>query len=196
MTQEELGKICGTTKQTIFKYESGIVTNIPMDRLCDIANALHVSPAYLMGWEDNSSSSASIPEGFKGVRRISLPVLGSVACGEPQFAAEDYQGTVSADASFDADFCLIAKGDSMINIGIYEGTIVFIRQQQSVENGEVAVVLLEDEATLKRVYYYPDAGVLILHAENPRFKDITLTGEQLNTVRILGKAVFYQNRIL
>ena len=52
MTQEDLGKACKTTKQTIFKYEAGIVTNIPMDRLCDIARALDVSPSFLMGWEE------------------------------------------------------------------------------------------------------------------------------------------------
>lgn len=196
MSADTLAEMVGVNRATIYRYENGEIESMSTDVLEPLAKALKTTPMHLMGWEDNSSSSASIPEGFKGVRRISLPVLGSVACGEPQFAAEDYQGTVSADASFDADFCLIAKGDSMINIGIYEGTIVFIRQQQAVENGEVAVVLLEDEATLKRVYYYPDAGVLILHAENPRFKDITLTGEQLNTVRILGKAVFYQNRIV
>ena len=56
MTQEELGVACGTTKQTIFKYETGIVTNIPLDRLEQIASALSVSPAYLMGWEDTSDN--------------------------------------------------------------------------------------------------------------------------------------------
>lgn len=54
ITQEELGKACGTTKQTIFKYESGIVTNIPMDRLEKIAAALKVTPAWLMGWDEDS----------------------------------------------------------------------------------------------------------------------------------------------
>ena len=187
----KLEKDCGFANGYIGQLKKG---SLPDDRAIIVAEYLGVPLGELLG--KDLPSSASIPEGFKGVRRISLPVLGSVACGEPKYAEEEYRGTVSAEEDFHADFCLIAKGDSMINIGIYEGTIVFIRQQQAVENGEVAVVLLEDEATLKRVYYYPDAGVLILHAENPRFKDITLTGEQLNTVRILGKAVFYQNRIV
>lgn len=54
LTQEELGRLCDTTKQTIFKYETGIVTNIPLDRLDLLANQLGVSPAYLLGWEDDS----------------------------------------------------------------------------------------------------------------------------------------------
>ena len=53
MTQTELGKACGVTKQTIFKYETGVVTNIPLDKLMLISGALNVSAAYLMGWEDD-----------------------------------------------------------------------------------------------------------------------------------------------
>lgn len=59
LTQEELGKACGTTKQTIFKYETGIVTNIPMDRLCIIADKLRVTPSWLMGWDDNTPPSGT-----------------------------------------------------------------------------------------------------------------------------------------
>lgn len=195
MTQEALGALCGTTKQTIFKYETGIVTNIPMDRVCKIAEALHVSPAYLMGWEESGSDLSSIP-GARPIRSIRLPILGHVSCGEPKFASEEFEGYVDAEADITADFCLIAKGDSMINIGIEEGTVVFIRRQDSVENGQIAVVIYDDDATLKRVYYYPDQALLILRAENPRYKDITFVGPQLNAVRILGRAVMFQREIV
>ena len=195
MSADTLAEKVGVNRATIYRYENGDIESMSTDVLEPLAKALHTTPMYLMGWEDAGSSSAAVPEGLHGIRRISLPILGEVACGEPKYAAEEYHGTVSADGDFHADFCLIAKGDSMINIGIHEGTIVFVRIQQSVENGEVAVVLFEDDATLKRVYFYPDAGLMVLHAENPRYKDMTFTGEQLNSVRILGKAVFYQNRI-
>ena len=186
----KLEKDCGFANGYIGQLKKG---SLPDDRAITIAKYLGVSLGELL--DDPSSSSAAIPEGLHAIRRISLPILGEVACGEPKYAAEEYHGTVSAEGDFHADFCLIAKGDSMSNIGIHEGTIVFIRSQQAVENGEVAVVLYEDDATLKRVYFYPDAGLMVLHAENPRYKDMTFTGEQLNSVRILGKAVFYQNTI-
>lgn len=56
ITQEELGRICGTTKQTIYKYEMGIVTNIPFDRLKKIANAVHVPAEQLLGWSDDAQT--------------------------------------------------------------------------------------------------------------------------------------------
>lgn len=62
LTQEELGKKCGTTKQTIFKYETGVVTNIPIDRLELIADAVGVSAASLLGWESNQPTGGGLPE--------------------------------------------------------------------------------------------------------------------------------------
>ena len=83
----------------------------------------------------------------------------------------------------------------MVNARIYDGDIVFIKSQDMVDNGEIAVVLIGDEATLKRVMYYPDKNMLILKPENTNYQDIVLIGEELNTVRILGKAVAFQSLI-
>ena len=165
-----------------------------LSKVTAIAKVLKVSPAYLMDW-DESSDLSSIP-GARPIRSIRLPILGHVSCGEPKFASEEFEGYVDAEADITADFCLIAKGDSMINIGIEEGTVVFIRRQDSVENGQIAVVIYDDDATLKRVYYYPDQALLILRAENPRYKDITFVGPQLNAVRIIGRAVMFQREIV
>ena len=93
-----------------------------------------------------------------------------------------------------ADFCLEAKGDSMINARIFDGDIVFIKQQPDVENGEIAAVVMGDDATLKRVYKYD--GTIQLRAENPMYAPMTFTGEQLNNIRIIGKAVAFQSRIV
>lgn len=90
-----------------------------------------------------------------------------------------------------SDYVLTAKGDSMINAGIHDGDIVFVKEQPEVENGQIAVVAIGDESTLKRVYYYRDKALLILRAENPDFPDIVKTNEELNEVRIIGRAVSY-----
>lgn len=193
MTLEQLGDAVGVGKSTVRKWENGIIANMRRDKIEKIANALHVSPGYLMGWEDLEPETLA---GLRPIKPVRLPVLGSVSCGELKYASEDFEGYVDADQDVDADFCLIAKGDSMINIGVYDGTVVFVRRQDTVDNGDVAVVIYEDDATLKRVFYYPEQNLLVLHAENPRYKDITFVGPQLDAVRIIGRAIMYQNRIV
>lgn len=124
-----------------------------------------------------------------------FPMLGEIACGEPIWAEEDKEHYVMAGMDIQADFCLTAKGDSMINARINDGDIVFIRQQQIVENGEIAAVIIGDEATLKRWYYYPDDNKLMLVAENPKYPPLMYINEELNTVRCLGKAVYFMSVI-
>ena len=92
-----------------------------------------------------------------------------------------------------ADFALRCKGDSMIGARILDGDIVYIRQQPDVDDGEIAAVLIDNEATLKRVYKMP--GRLQLRAENPAFLPINLEGDELETVRILGKAVAFKSSV-
>jgi repressor LexA len=122
-------------------------------------------------------------------------VLGDIACGMPIYADEKHESFVSVSDKFDADFCLTARGDSMIGARIYDGDIVFIRSQSTVENGEIAAVILGDEATLKRVYYYPDEEKLILSPENPKYAPLVYIKNELNDIKILGKAVAFQSAI-
>ena len=83
----------------------------------------------------------------------------------------------------------------MIGARILDGDIVFCRQQDMVENGEIAVVLINDEATLKRVYYYPEKKKLVLQAENPKYEPFVYVGEELDEIRILGKAIAFQSDV-
>lgn len=129
------------------------------------------------------------------IKRHKIPLLGEIACGEPIYADEDRESYVEAGTDVRADFCLRAKGDSMINARILDGDIVFIRSQPSVENGEIAAVIIDDEATLKRVYYYPESGKLVLNPANPAFEPFVYVGEELNQIRILGKAVAFQSDV-
>ena len=129
------------------------------------------------------------------LKRFSM--LGEIACGKPKYTNEDRESYIMAGTNVKADFCLRASGDSMINARILDGDIVFIRKQDMVENGEIAAVIVnnDSEATLKRLFYYQEKGLLILKAENPAYEDLIFIGEELNEVHILGKAVAFQSDV-
>lgn len=174
------------------------------DAVLRLAKTLDVSVSWLLGEDcpmDSSSPGqpvsdmvSSLPDNLIPVRLRRYPVLGDIACGKPIFAQDNGEHYINA-ADTDADFCLIAKGDSMIDARIYDGDEVFIQQTDMVENGEIAAVLVDDEATLKRLYYYPQENRLVLTPENPAYKPLIFTGEELNHVRILGRAVAIQGRL-
>lgn len=192
LTLDELADRVGTSKQTIHRYENGIITNVPPERVESLAQALGTTPQELMGWDEDITPSYSnlMPVSVK-----QLPVLGDIACGMPIYAEERHESFVIVADQLDADFCLKAHGDSMTGARIFDGDVVFIRSQSSVDNGEIAAVIINDEATLKRVYYYPNEGKLILSPENPRYAPLVYVGRELDAVKIIGKAVAFQSAI-
>lgn len=191
LTQEELALSAQTTKQTIHKYETGIISNIPASKIKAIADKLNTTPAYLMGWEENN---ASYPSNIIPMPELNtVPLLGAIACGEPILADENLDGEVTIPKDIKADFALICKGDSMIDARIMDGDIVYIRQQPMVNNGEIAAVLIGDEATLKKVYLSKNTITLV--ACNTDYQPFIFSGEKLNEIRILGKAVGFTSRI-
>lgn len=195
MTQEDLARLTGyTSRSSINKIELGGV-DLPQSKITLIANALNVTQAYLMGWttdEQNTPKYTNIhPIETKRIR-----LLGEIACGKPIYADEDKESYVQAGSDIEADFCLIARGDSMINARIMDGDIVFCRSQCIVDNGDIAAVIIGDEATLKRVYFYQEKKKLVLQAENPRYEPFVFTGEELEDIRIIGKAIAFQSDIL
>ena len=130
------------------------------------------------------------------IKTKKVPLIGSIACGAPITAVENIEEYIDMDADIHADFALRCKGDSMINARIFDGDIVYIREQPMVENGEIAAVIIDDmecEATLKRVYI--DDEHIILHAENPVYKDMAFYHEEMNQVRIVGKAVAFLSAV-
>jgi len=125
-----------------------------------------------------------------------VPIMGAIACGEPILAQTDIDTFAVVGSAIECDFALRCQGDSMINARIYDGDIVFIKRQEYVDDGTVAAVLLDDEATLKRVYKLAD-GRIELRAENPRYRSIIVGGEdETRTFRILGKAVAFQSTVI
>ena len=192
-------------KNDLSQYVSGKVEP-GQNKLTVLGSALNVNEAWLMGYDvpinknynTDSTSDSTIFEHFDNIKPIRLkkfPMLGEIACGEPIWADEDKESYIMADMDIQADFCLTAKGDSMINARINDGDIVFIRQMPMVENGDIAAVIIDNEATLKRVYYYPEKNKLVLNPENPAFEPLVYINEELDTIRILGKAVYFMSAI-
>lgn len=186
LSADELGQLIGKNRATIYRYENNDIENLPTTALEPLAKALGVSPSYLMGWNNSDDVDLTKIKGIMPLKKLRrIPILGQIACGNPILAEENYIGYFTADDKYlDSDFCLYAKGDSMIGAEIDDGDLVFIKRQSDVDDGEIAAVLIEDEATLKRVYKIADK--IQLRADNPNYPPIDLDGTQ--SVIILGKA--------
>lgn len=190
LTQVALADMIGESKQTIYKYETGIVTNIPSDKIELIAKALRVQPEWIMGWTDTESTE--IPPGFEPPPKMrKVPLIGEIACGEPIIAEQNIEDYLDVPEEVHCDFLLRCKGDSMIDAGIQSGDVVFVRIQETVENGEIAAVRIGDEATLKRVYW--DGDTLMLMPANNAYAPKSFRGEEINDVHIEGKAIGYMH---
>lgn len=199
LTLEEVGNAVGVSKSTVKKWEDGFISNMRRDKISKLAKVLEMNPVSLITGKEMSANEDEIDvskySNIKPVKKIKLPMLGKIACGEPIFADEEHETYVEVDESYGADFCLTAQGDSMINAGIENGDTVLIREAPIVDNGEIAAVIIDDEATLKRVYYYKGENKLVLQAENPRYSPFVYLNEELETIRIIGKAVAVIKRL-
>lgn len=175
---------------TISRYCNNLIDKPKMAVVRMLAEHFRVSPEWLMGYdapEDQATMSGLMP-----VERRRIPMLGQIAAGRPITADEEHDCYVEADTDR-ADFCLRVKGDSMIGARIYDGDTVFIHAQPDVEDGEIAVVLIDDEATLKRVYKLGDR--VVLRAENPAYPPMEFHKADGKTLRILGKAIAFQGKL-
>ena len=176
-----------TDRVMISKWETGFQTP-HIDTLKILAEVLEVSADFLLTGVENIQAEFS-EESTIPVKKIRM--LGSIACGTPIFCNEEYEYVLATGNNANADFCLTARGDSMINARIADGDIVFIKQQSTVENGEIAAVVIGDEATLKRVYKTNDG--LMLVAENPAYQPMYFSGDELSQTYVLGKAIGFQS---
>lgn len=199
INQNDICKKTGIPKSAMSMYVSG-QRSPRQNRLSDIAEAYGVSEAWLMGYDIPMRSDSENHSNLSNIYPIKvhkLPMLGEIACGKPIFTNENRESYVDAGTDVKADFCLKAKGDSMINARIHDGDIVFIQKQDIVENGEIAAVVVnhDSEATLKRFYYYQERATLILKPENPAYEDLIFQNEELNEVHVLGKAIAFQSDV-
>ena len=187
MTQEELGEKVGVKTPAIYKYENGLVVNLKRSTIEKLAEALETTPSFLMGFDDAKDAIPSNLIPISDLHMKKIPLIGTIACGTPILAEENITDYIDAPGHIRADFALMCRGDSMIGADIRSGDIVFIRQQPEVSNGQIAAVLVEDEATLKRFYH--SGNTVTLLAENPEIAPLVYAGEELEHLHVIGLAV-------
>lgn len=204
MKQIELATRSGISKYSISHYLKGDWEG-KQDAVYELARALNVSEAWLMGYDVPAERIApkvsvqldkkpTIPPGFMPLPKMrKVPLIGAIACGDPITAIQNREGDVNAPVDMRCDFALKCQGESMIGAGIHDGDVVYIRIQPEVENGEIAAVRIGEEATLKRVYLHND--YIELRPENPAFESIIRRREEMNDVQIEGKAVGWMHWI-
>lgn len=173
-------------KSIISRYENNIHKPSRFSLVQQIAEFYGVTTDYIMCRSEDKYGD--------DIKYKAIPVLGSIACGVPITAQSDIQGYEYVLPTANVDFCLVAKGDSMINARIFDGDLVFIKCQPDVENGEIAAVQIDNEvATLKRVYKLD--GAVLLRPENQNYKDLIYSKKDFKEVRILGKAVLFKSEV-
>lgn len=153
-----------------------------------IANYFHVSVDYLIGRTENRHGNSLPVSNLVPLKHIiKVPIIGRIACGSPILAEQNYEGQTFCPDEVNADFALRCQGDSMIDANIQDGDIVFINETPEVENGEIAAVVVGEEATLKKVYYHDDTVTLI--PANSSYEPMVFKKDEINDIRICGKAV-------
>lgn len=203
LSQQELADRLNVTRQTVSNYETN--KRLPNKEMFEvIADFFNVDMDYLYGMSDvknkyqsliNNSNIdlASIPGIILPVQMKKIPILGTIACGDPIFAQENYDGYFMIDKNLpEADFILRAKGDSMIEAHIFDGDLVFLKKTNDVDNGRIAAVLIDDEATLKRVN--KDGNTVVLQPCNKNYKPIIIHDSDDKQVLILGEMVGVYSR--
>ncbi len=195
MSQDDLAKKLGyKSRSSINKIELG-ENDIPQSKITAFAKALDTTPTWLMGWgDDHTGRIETLPSNIIPIDTKKIPLLGKIAAGQPILAVREFDAYVECGAEVQADFALRVKGDSMIGARIFDGDIVFIREQPIVSNGEIAAVIMNgEEVTLKR--FRQVGNMVILSPENPAYEDIVVDLNNNTEVRILGKAIAFQSDV-
>ena len=187
LTQKQFAEIFSIASGTIAMWETN-KRKPDFDTLTKIADHFNVSVDYLLGKEKKTPDLSEVSNVISFENFKQIPIIGTIACGEPILAEENYEGYTNVEFNVNADFALRCKGDSM-SPKFLDGDVVLIRQQPIVENGQIAAVLIDSEATLKHVYLSQNEIMLV--ADNLNYHPLIFTGEDMNRIRILGLAIGY-----
>lgn len=183
---EQLGIRVGLSKVAVLKYETGDISRFTMEKMQKFARALGVDVIWLLGLTDEPRPQAT--QELKAQTRW-IPLLGTIAAGKPLYAIENIETYLPVQNSIPCSFALHVKGDSMTGACIPDGSIVICREQDDVENGQVAVCIIDgEEATLKRVFRH-EGGIVVLRSENPAYQDMVFTAKTAKQVSIKGLAL-------
>lgn len=186
ISQVDFADKIGVSKQTLYKYENNIITNIPSDKIEAIAVNFKISPSLLMGWDEEQKIADQAT-----TKAVRIPVLGRVAAGLPLFADEeiiDYEDISDAMAKDGEYYGLRIRGDSM-EPKFSDGDVVIVRKQEDADNGDIVIALVNgDDAVCKRLRKYADGSVALV-SSNPAYEPIYFSGEEVaeTPVKIIGK---------
>lgn len=191
MSQEELATRLGyKSRSTIAKIESG-ENDLTQSKIVAFAEALSTTARWLLDYDD---SDTTLPPGAHHPRFKKVPMLGYAAAGQPLEDLNQDTPYYDVDNKYNVDFCITVRGDSMINAGINDGDIIFIKSMPEVPNGKIACVEIDNEKVcLKR--FYKSADGIMLVSENPKYPPIQLNRFNCQSVKILGLAVLRQSEI-
>ena len=188
LTYEELGNLVGVGKSTVRKWETGMIDNMRRDNISALSKALNVSPLVLIGvidYEEEEPQPLTKTTMLPPNKSDRLTVYGKVCAGvfeDPIDEIRDPYFRVNAEK-----FALLVEGDSMNNV-VNHGMYAIIEKTPTVNNGEIAVVLIDDEKSmLKRFYRIDDMVILRPDSSNPDHKPLTFIGDEINSLKILGR---------
>ena len=175
-------------KNDLSQYVSGKVAP-SQEKLTVLSQALGVSETWLMGYDSRADELIDRLPNLHPIQWIrKIPILGTISCGDPIFADENIDGYIGIDTKYmRGDFALRCKGDSMIDAEIYDGDIVLMKKTNDVENGTIAAVVIEDEATLKKVY--KQEKTVVLQPCNNNYAPIVIDLADEDQVYIIGECV-------
>lgn len=187
MTQERFSEYCDVSRASIARYEAG--ERIDRTNAEKIASACGTTVDFVLGY---GPTPKNLSEVFM-IKKQAIPIIGEIACGFPINAEQNIEGYADLPDGIHADFALRCKGDSMTPTFL-DGDLVLVRNQPDVEDGQIAVILLDREATLKHVYHH--GSELILVADNPTYPPIRASLNNDNPVTIQGLAIGYTRMLV
>ena len=180
-SQERLAQYMGCSRSAVAMYESNN-REPDLDTIELLADVFNTTVSYFTNDVRQTNNQ--------------IPIIGTIACGSPILAEENIEDYIQIPSYIHADFALRCKGDSMINARINDGDIVCIRKQETVENGQIAAVLLDNEATLKRIHYLP-GGLVQLLPENPKYQPIYIDSkDETCNITIIGLATHFVSQVV
>lgn len=184
-TLEQVADAVGVSRQTMSRYETGVIGNIPSDKIEAIAKYLNTTPSSLMGWDGDPKN-----EIHPYIPTYRIPILGRISAGLPLYADENIEGYMMTELNGGAEyFALRVRGDSMTAARIYDGDILVVRRQDHVENGQIAVVLVNgDEATVKKFYRTDTTVSLVPQSLNPEHQ-MQIYDVSKTEIKVLGLVV-------
>lgn len=199
LSVDEVAARIGKNRATVYRYESSDIENLPTSILEPLAKALQTTPGYLMGWEDeqvlsagsdHEKKSGAISSAFPYNPTHKIPILGRISAGLPLYAYEHINGYIYTELNGGNEyFALRVQGDSMNAARICDNDIIIVRQQEAVEDGEIAVVMVDGEdATVKRYHRSGNTVMLSPQSYNPEHQ-VQVYNLKETPIRIIGKVV-------